>query len=95
MTSWAVEFSPRAAKEIRKLDRTVQKRILSYLREISTLSTPQARGKALTGNWAGFWSWRVGDYRLIAAIEDDRVVILIVSIGHRSTVYDNEKRHAQ
>ncbi|CAB0979424.1 type II toxin-antitoxin system RelE/ParE family toxin [Corynebacterium diphtheriae] len=47
------------------------------------------RGKALTGNWAGFWRWRVGDYRLVAAIEDDRVVIVVVSIGHRSQVYED------
>lgn len=47
------------------------------------------RGKALTGNWAGFWRWRVGDYRLIVAIEDDRVVIVVVSIGHRSQVYED------
>ncbi|MHC9596089.1 type II toxin-antitoxin system RelE family toxin [Corynebacterium diphtheriae] len=89
MTSWAIEFSPRAAKELRKLDRPVQKRIVAYLREISTLPNPQMRGKALTGNWAGFWRWRVGDYRLIVAIEDDRVVIVVVSIGHRSQVYED------
>ncbi|MHC9839768.1 type II toxin-antitoxin system RelE family toxin [Corynebacterium diphtheriae] len=84
-----MEFSPRAAKELRKLDRPVQKRIVAYLREISTLPNPQMRGKALTGNWAGFWRWRVGDYRLIVAIEDDRVVIVVVSIGHRSQVYED------
>ncbi|CAB0979423.1 type II toxin-antitoxin system RelE family toxin [Corynebacterium diphtheriae] len=89
MTSWPIEFSPRAAKALRKLDRPVQKRIVAYLREISTLPNPQMRGKALTGNWAGFWRWRVGDYRLVAAIEDDRVVIVVVSIGHRSQVYED------
>lgn len=89
MTSWTNEFSPRAAKELRKLDRPVQKRIVAYLREISTLPNPQMRGKALTGNWAGFWRWRVGDYRLVAAIEDDRVVIVVVSIGHRLQVYED------
>ncbi|MHC9566815.1 type II toxin-antitoxin system RelE family toxin [Corynebacterium diphtheriae] len=89
MTSWTIEFSPRAAKELRKLDRPVQKRIVAYLREISTLPNPQMRGKALTGNWAGFRRWRVGDYRLIVAIEDDRVVIVVVSIGHRSQVYED------
>lgn len=89
MTSWTNEFSPRAAKELRKLDRPVQKRIVAYLREISTLPNPQMRGKALTGNWAGFWRWRVGDYRLVAAIEDDRVVIVVVSIGHRPQVYED------
>lgn len=89
MTSWTIEFSPCAAKELRKLDRPVQKRIVAYLREISTLPNPQMRGKALTGNWAGFWRWRVGDYRLVAAIEDDRVVIVVVSIGHRSQVYED------
>ncbi|CAB0616655.1 type II toxin-antitoxin system RelE/ParE family toxin [Corynebacterium diphtheriae] len=88
MTSWAIEFSPRAAKELRKLGRPVQKHIVAYLREISTLPNPQMRGKALTGNWAGFWRWRVGDYRLVAAIEDDRVVV-VVSIGHRSQVYED------
>ncbi|MEL6051669.1 type II toxin-antitoxin system RelE/ParE family toxin [Corynebacterium rouxii] len=89
MTSWTVEFSLRATKELWTLDRPVQKYIVAYLREISTLPNLQIRGKALTGNWAGFWRWCVGDYRLVAAIEDDRVVIVVVSIGHRSQVYDD------
>ncbi|MBQ7169295.1 MAG: type II toxin-antitoxin system RelE/ParE family toxin [Synergistaceae bacterium] len=46
-------------------------------------------GKALTGNWSGYWRYRVGDYRLIADIQDDKILILITEVGHRKEVYDD------
>lgn len=46
------------------------------------------RGKALVGNWAGYWRWRVGDYRIVASVEDDRLLILVVTVGHRLSIYD-------
>ena len=76
--SWRVKFSPRAAREIRKLDKPVQKRIVAFLHEVSALDDPRLRGKALTGNWSGFWRWRVGDYQLVASVEDGELIILVV-----------------
>lgn len=63
-------------------------RILATLRtRIATLDDPRMLGSALVGDHAGYWRWRVGDYRVVARIEDDRITILVVRIGHRSAVY--------
>jgi len=86
--SWRVEFDPDAAKELRKLGAPARQAILRDLRErIATTDDPRRFGKALAGDLAGFWRYRVGDYRLIVAIEDDRLVVLVVRIGHRRSVY--------
>ena len=85
---WSIDFTPRAAKSFRKLDKPIQKEIRNFLREVSELEDPRARGKALTGSMSRLWRWRVRDYRILASIRDRKVLIAIVGIGHRSTVYD-------
>lgn len=75
---------------MKKLDRQVAKRITSKLREISRLEDPRSMGKALVGNLAGLWRYRVGDYRIVCDIEDDVLLVLVVDIAHRKEVY---KRH--
>lgn len=87
MNAWRVEFAPRAAKAVRKLDRGTQKRIFAKLNEVATLDDPRASGKALQGNLAGYWRWRVGDYRIIASIEHQEVLILVVDVAHRARIY--------
>lgn len=87
--AWEIEFSPRAVKAFKKLGTTEQRRITKFLRELSTLDDPRSRGKALTANKTGLWRWRVGNYRIIADIIDDQVVVLVVDVGHRSTIYTN------
>ena len=79
---------PAAAKELKKLDRTEAKRIIATLENrIATLDDPRALGAALSGELGGLWRWRIGDYRVVARIEDQRVTILIVRIAHRREVY--------
>jgi mRNA interferase RelE/StbE len=86
---WTVEFDDRARRELRKLDAKTQQAILRYLRErIAVAEDPRRFGKALRRNLAGLWRYRVEDYRLICRIEDERVVVLVLQIGHRSEVYD-------
>lgn len=86
--AWTIEFAPEAAKELRKLDKREAGRILRTLEErIATLEDPRALGAPLTGEHSGYWRWRIGDYRVIARIEDGRVVILVVRVGHRREVY--------
>lgn len=70
-----------------KLDKQTAKRISSKLREISQLDNPRSMGKAFSSNKAGFWRYRVGDYRIICDIEDEVLVILVVEVNHRSKVY--------
>jgi len=86
--AWRLEFLPEAAKELRKLDRTAAARIVTTLEErIAVLDDPRALGSALTGDHAGFWRWRIGDYRVVARIEDERITILVVRVAHRREVY--------
>lgn len=82
--AWTIEFLPDAVKELKKLDRSVARRIITTLEErIATLDDPRTLGSALTGDHAGYWRWRVGDYRVVARIEDERVVIIVVRVAHR------------
>ena len=86
---WTIDFDDRARRELRKLDSGTQQIILRYLRErIATKEDPRRFGKPLRHNLAGLWRYRVEDYRLICRIEDDRVVVLVLQIGHRRDVYD-------
>lgn len=86
--AWTIEFHPDAAKEIKKLGRSEAARILRTLEQrIAPLPDPRALGAPLKGEHEGFWRWRIGDYRVIAHIEDQRVLILIVRIAHRREVY--------
>jgi mRNA interferase RelE/StbE len=85
---WTIEFLPEAAKELRKLDRQVAARIIKTLEErIAPLDDPRAIGSGLVGDHGGLWRWRIGDYRVVARIEDERVTVLVVRVAHRREVY--------
>jgi len=87
--AWKIEFSAEADRELGKLDKPQARRILKFLQErVAKLDDPRSIGKALRGERFGeFWRYRVGDYRLICKIEDARVVVLVLRIGHRGEVY--------
>ena len=88
---WKVEFDDRAAKELRKLDKGAQEQILAYLRErIGTADDPRRFGKSLSGNFAGLWRYRIQNYRLICVFEHDRLAVLVLRVGHRKNVYEND-----
>ena len=85
---WRVEFDRAAARDLRKLGTDAELRVLRYLRErIAGTEDPRRLGKPLTGDRKGLWRYRVGDYRIVASIEDDRFVVLVVTVGHRREVY--------
>jgi len=85
---WTIEYSEKAAGELLKIDRQAAKRIKKYLDErIATDEDPRRFGEGLTENLAGLWKYRIGDYRLICSIEDEKLVILALSVGHRSEIY--------
>lgn len=85
---WTIEFLPEAAKELKKLDRQVAARIIKTLEErIAPLDDPRTIGSALVGEYAGFWRWRIGDYRVVARIEDARITVLVVRVAHRPGLY--------
>lgn len=87
--TWQIDFLRSAEKDLDKLDKQVAIRILRFLHErISPLDDPRVVGQALRGSELGnLWRYRVGDYRIIADIQDDVIRILVVSVGHRRDVY--------
>lgn len=88
--SYHVIFSTAAKKQLKKLDKHTAAIILAWIRKnIEGCSDPRAHGKGLTANRSGQWRYRIGDYRLIADISDEKVTIMIVTVGHRSIVYSN------
>lgn len=86
---WTIEFADSAARQLRKLDRQVARRIIAFLRErVSTAADPRSLGEALKGDELGrYWKYRVGDDRVIAEIRDREIRIVVVRLGHRSAVY--------
>ena len=83
-----LEFSEAAKKTFSKLDKSVQRRIKNYLDDIVQLENPRSRGKALVGNLVNLWRYRVGDYRIICDIQDEKILITILRIGHRKDICD-------
>ena len=85
-----VEFTESARKELKKLDKYTQKIILLWLnKNLEGCDDPRIHGKPLTANRVGQWRYRIGDYRVIAKIEDNRLIILVVSVGHRRQIYNS------
>lgn len=87
--AWRIEFDPAAQRELDKLDPPGARRILKFLSErVAPSSDPRRLGEALKGSKLGeFWKYRVGDFRIIASIEDRLLLILVVRIGNRRDVY--------
>lgn len=87
--AWKIELSATADRELGELDAQHSKRILKVLHErIAKLEDPRSLGEALQGSRLGeFWKYRVGPYRLICKIEDNRLVVLVLRIGHRREIY--------
>jgi mRNA interferase RelE/StbE len=87
--AWLIEFEKEAEKELKKLDKQAARRIVEFLRHrVAVLQNPRSIGAALKGSTLGdYWKYRVGDYRIIADIQDAKVCILVVRIGNRRAIY--------
>ncbi len=86
---WVYQFEDRALRELKRLSRTDQERVLRYLKQrVIASGDPKAFGKALRNQFAGLWRYRIGDVRMICRLEDDRLVVLVVKVGHRRNVYE-------
>lgn len=83
---WKIEYSDKAARELLKIDRQTAKRIKKYLDErIATNENPRKFGEG--GKFGCLWQYRIGDFRVIAEIQEDRIVVIVVRIAHRSKAY--------
>jgi mRNA interferase RelE/StbE len=85
---WRVRFEKRALKEMARLGSVDQERIARFIRDrIEARDNPREVGEALAGPFAGYWKYRIGDYRIIASIDDDAVTIIVIRIGNRREIY--------
>jgi mRNA interferase RelE/StbE len=84
-----IEFDPAALDDLKKLDRPIQQRLLGFLRQrVALLDNPRSIGEALSGAKLGnYWKYRVGDWRIICDIHDERIVVRVLRIGNRRDVY--------
>lgn len=82
--AWHIEFDPDALKELKKLDRPIQLRLLGFLRDrLAPLDDPRSLGEALSGARLGsYWKYRVGDWRIVCDIQDQRIVVRVLRIGN-------------
>ena len=80
-------YTDSAMNTFLSLDKTIQKRVKKYMDEVQKLDNPRARGHALTGQLSGLWRYRVGDWRVICQIKDTELIILVVELGHRRSIY--------
>lgn len=84
---YSIEFSKKAVKQFSKLDKIAQKLIINGLEKIEKSHDPRAHGKALKGQLKTYWRYRVGKYRLITFIEDEKLIITVIEVGHRKDIY--------
>ena len=88
MKNYSVEYTAQAEKELSKLDEQTSAIIYKWIeKNLEGCENPRQYGKALHGNLREKWRYRVGDYRIISEIQDEKIVILIVDVAHRSKVY--------
>ena len=90
--AWKVEYTEQAVKQLKKMDKYTRTLLLSWIeKNLVGTDDPRRHGKGLTANRSGQWRYRVGDYRLIADIQDEKIVILILNIGHRRDIYNRKQ----
>lgn len=88
MKRYSFLLSKRARKELAKLDKSVQVVIVSWIQKnIKGTSNPRLHGKPLAGNKKGYWRYRIGNYRIVAEIKDEELVIIAITIASRSELY--------
>ena len=85
--AWTVELSRTAARQFSKLDNPLKIRIKDFIVKLSAMDNPRHNGKVMQGQYSDYYRYRVGDYRLICHIEDSKMLITLIQLGHRKEVY--------
>lgn len=92
--AWKIEYDSRVVKDMKKLDRQVQQTILEYFDDrIAPSPDPRSFGTPLESSFSGLWRYRLGDYRATCRIEDEKLVVLVLRVSHRSTCYKKPLQH--
>jgi mRNA interferase RelE/StbE len=87
--SWNYKFGERAFKQLKKLDRLAQQRIIEFLdSHVFDTNDPRQHGKPLMGDLRGLWRYRVGDYRIVCQLQDAAMIVLVIRVGHRKNIYE-------
>jgi mRNA interferase RelE/StbE len=90
--AWTVEVSDFAEKQLRKLDRPIQRRLIDWIEDrIDGCKNPRHFGEPLRGEMADLWRYRIGDFRIICEIQDQQLVVLALAVGHRREIYLRRK----
>ena len=85
---YEVLYTVQAVKELKKLDTHTRTLILAWIeKNLVGCSDPRLHGKGLTANRSGQWRYRIGDYRVLAEIQEEKLIILVLSAGHRKNIY--------
>jgi mRNA interferase RelE/StbE len=85
---YSVEYSKEAQKILKKMDRGSAQRIVAWMRDrVSNCENPRLWGEALVGEFSGLWKYRIGTFRLVCEIQDEKLVVLVVELGHRKEIY--------
>lgn len=88
--AWKIEYDPGAVRDLGRLDRSVQREIIRFLEErVALAADPRNFGKPLARTLFGLWRYRVRDFRVVCEIQAHKLVVLVVTIGHRSRVYED------
>jgi mRNA interferase RelE/StbE len=88
--AWKIEYDEAALRDLKKLDRQVQREILDFMdKRVGQAEDPRSFGKPLRHSKFGLWRYRLRDYRIICQLQQRKLVVLVVAIGHRSKVYED------
>lgn len=89
---WTLKFTEFAAKQFSKMDKTISKKIIAYLKErVVAQENPRTFGEPLAHDKAGLCRYRIGDYRVMCRIQDQDLIVLVVRVGHRKDVYSTKE----
>ena len=87
--SYHVVYTKKAIKSLEKVDKAQQRLIIAWIeKNLMNTEDPRALGKSLKGNLKAYWRYRVGNYRILADIDDDEIKIIVFNIGHRKDIYE-------
>lgn len=87
--AWTIRFDPRAERDLARLDRSIQRKILRYLEtRVATAEDPEELGKPLSGELSGLRRYRVENHRIICRIDRQEILIVVLAAGHRKDVYE-------
>jgi len=85
---YKVVYEKKAIKSLKKIDQTQQRMILAWIeKNLMDTDNPKQYGKSLKGNLGDYWRYRVGNYRILADIDEEQIKIIIFNIGHRKDIY--------